>query len=551
MNDSIGHVIGVNGSQATCELSEATPHTDALTRASRIGALARIKTTSSTVFGVVSAIHVEKHAGQRSRVAVIDLIGEKPDPAEPGGRTTFLRGVSFFPNLGDPMLVSEADDFAEVYAVPSRYNVRIGTIYQDPAVPAYLMTDDLLAKHFLVVGSTGSGKSCSAALVLRAMLDAHKNAHVIMLDPHNEYASAFGDLAEVVNIDNLELPCWLLDYEESVQVLVRGGSPQEQESQAAILKEAIVAARRKYAGDGPQAQWITVDTPVPYRVGDLIRIIDNALGKLDKADTSAPYLRLKGRLESLNSDKRFSFMFSGVFVKDNLPQVVSRMLRIPVKGKPMTIVDLSGVPSEVVDVVVSLLCRMTFDFALWSDRTKTPPILLVAEEAHRYIPADEKAGFASTRGAIARIAKEGRKYGVSLGLITQRPSELSPSILSQCGTLFALRMGNEADNRFVANALPENARGMLNVLPALRRQEAVVVGEGVTAPMRIRFNDLPEEHRPRSASAVFSKAWQEDRQGQAFVEESIQRWRMQVRYTGPSSPAPEPVGGAGVKPLAI
>jgi len=215
-------------------------------------------------------------------------------------------------------------------------------------------------------------------------------------------------------------------------------------------------------------------------------------------------------------------MFSDLPVtRDRVAQVVGRLLRIPVSGKPVTIIDLSGVPSEIADVIVSLSCRVTFDFALWSEPGRMPPILLICEEAHRYVPADERVGFAETARAIARIAKEGRKYGVSLGLISQRSSELSPQALSQCGTIFVLRLGNEVDQQFVATALPEAARGMLGALPSLRTREAIVCGEGVALPMRIRFGHLPFERRPRGDSAEFSKVWRVDTAGAEFLNDGI------------------------------
>src|SRR3546814_2131134 len=162
-----------------------------------------------------------------------------------------------------------------------------------------------------------------------------------------------------------------------------------------------------------------------------------------------------------------------------MPDILARIIRVPVEGKPLTIFDLSGVPSEIVDDVVSLLCRTLFDFAIWSERDAAVPVLLICEEAHRYIPNESGHGFEPTRRIISRIAKEGRKYGLSLGLVSQRPSELSETILSQCSTLFALRMGNQKDQDFVRRALPESAEGMLGSLPALRNQQAAVVGEGV------------------------------------------------------------------------
>jgi DNA helicase HerA-like ATPase len=522
MSDMLGQVIEVSASQLTVALNPREQSVG-IDRTS-IGALVKASALGGLVIGVVNTLRTEPAGGRH--VIVVDLLGELA--SGPDGKLRFARGVSVHPIIGTPVTAATAEDADLVYGQPASFHARIGTLYRDDARPAYLVTNDLLSKHFAIVGSTGSGKSCAVTVVLRALLGAHPCAHIVLLDPHNEYTKAFGTSAEVFDADNLQLPCWLLNFEELVAALVRGGTPEDQEAQTAILKESVTQARRKFAGDGPDTGWITVDTPVPFRIGDLIRIIDQAMSKLNKVDTSAPYMRLKSRLDSLNSDRRFNFMFSMV-TKDSLAQVVGGLLRIPVNGKPLTIIDLSGVPSEIVDVVVSLLCRVIFDFALWAEHGKMPPVLLVCEEAHRYVPADPSLGFAATTRAIARISKEGRKYGVSLGLITQRPSELSPSVLTQCGTVFALRMSNELDQQFVGNSLPESSLGMLAALPSLRRQEAVVVGEGVTIPMRIRFDTLPPEHRPRSTSAPFSQVWQKDTADAGMIEEGVRRWRHQLR----------------------
>ena len=227
---------------------------------------------------------------------------------------------------------------------------------------------------------------------------------------------------------------------------------------------------------------------------------------------------------------RFEFMFTDrQVIRDTLSQIIGRLLRIPVNGKPLTVLDLSGIPSEIADAVVSLCCRLTFDFILWSEPAKRPPVLLVCEEAHRYVPASEGIGFAATTRALSRIAREGRKYGISLALITQLPSQLSPVVLSQCGTIFALRLGYHLDHRFMATALPDAARGMLAALPSMRTQEGIVFGEGVPIPMRIRFHDLPPENRPQSDSAEFSKAWQSADADADFLDASVRRWRQQSR----------------------
>jgi DNA helicase HerA-like ATPase len=212
-------------------------------------------------------------------------------------------------------------------------------------------------------------------------------------------------------------------------------------------------------------------------------------------------------------------------VRDEMTRLLSRIFRVPVEGKPVTIFDTSGVPTEILNVVVSMLCRLTFDFALWSDRAV--PILLVCEEAHRYAPTNEKLGFEPTKRAVARIALEGRKYGVSLGLVTQRPSELAANILSQCNTIFAMRITNSKDRDYLAAAMPESGSGMLEELPALRAAEAIAIGEGVPVPLRIIFDPLPEGVRPHSNTAKFSDAWDHDSVKAEFLQDVVARWRRQ------------------------
>ncbi len=525
----IGRIMSVSGAHVTASLDAGA---NGAAAELRIGDLVKMSTSESIVYGVVDRLTREAGNGAAAAATpmdtvLIDLLGEVMTAGDDAGR--FQVGVSVHPTLGSNVDKADSTDIARVYARPSDSTVPIGTVYQDRNIPAHLMIDALLGKHFAVLGTTGSGKSCTLALILRSILSAHANGHVVLLDAHAEYGKAFGDIAEVIDVASLQLPHWLLDFEEAVAVLVKGGDRAQREAQIAILRDAILQAKRLHAGDQADNGLITVDTPVPYRLGDLIKTIDDAMGKLDKPDNSIPYLRLKRRLESLNNDKRFGFMFPGRIVRDELAPILSRLLRMPVEGKPMTIIDISGVPSEVVDVVVSVFCRVIFDFALWSDRDRAQPILLVCEEAHRYIPQDESVGFESTKRAITRIAKEGRKYGVSLCLVTQRPSELSSSILSQCGTLFALRMNNDADQRFVARSLPETAAGLISALPELRVQEALVMGVGVSLPMRVHLADLHPAHQPRSESADFSVGWQFDKEGIDFVADTVQRWREQRR----------------------
>jgi len=525
----LGRVIAVSGAQVS-----GVFRNDAATRAAggvQIGTLVKMRTSESSVYGIVSALRLTDPAllgDEIEGVVEIELICEAMDD-KGGDAPVFQRGVSIYPTLGAEIYATQRDEISAIYARPQSANVRIGTLYQDHTLPAYLITDELLAKHFAVLGTTGSGKSCTVALILHRILEQNPNGRVVLLDPHDEYSQAFGDLAELIDPGNLHLPYWLLNFEETVAVMV-GGHEADREADIAILKAAILEAKRKYCALAGSDEYVTVDTPIPYRFGDLIKAIDSALGKLDKPDGTAPFLRLKSRLDALRSDRRFAFMFSGFTVADTMADVLGRILRIPVSGRPVSIIDLSGVPSEIVDAVVSVLCRMIFDFALWNVRPQAFPVLLVCEEAHRYVSSDPAVGFGPTRRSIARIAKEGRKYGVSLCLVSQRPSELDPTILSQCNTLFALRMSNERDHKFVHDALPEGSFGLLSALPSLKVQEAVVVGEGVAVPMRVCFDTLDESLRPRSGSAPFSIAWQAEDQGhEDIVAETIERWRRQIR----------------------
>jgi hypothetical protein len=477
-------------------------------------------------FGIITTLKSEGERGAEHdrRLVEIRLMGEMATDSD-----RFQRGVSSHPALDSQIHMASRDELQSIFARPDKPTMRLGTLHQASDLPAYAITDTLLGKHFAVLGTTGAGKSCSVTVILHAILESNPHGHIIMLDPHNEYAPAFGDRAELLNPGNLKLPYWLLNFEEISEVLVSKDSPERAYAESAILRSAILEARRSACGAEVNTDHITVDTPCPYRLSELVRLIKEAMGAFNKAESTAPYQHLISRIDSVTSDKRFDFMFSSFMVNDTMQHVLSRILRIPVAGKPVTIIDLSGVPSEIVDVTVSVLCRLVFEFALWSPRDRTPPILLVCEEAHRYVPRDDQDAFAPTKRSISRIAKEGRKYGLGLCLVTQRPAELSISSLSQCNTIFALRLGNEHDLTFVRHAVPDSARWLTDAMPALNTREAVVIGDGVPVPMHIRFDELAPENRPASTTPAFSVAWQHDTADTDLIAETIERWRFQMR----------------------
>ncbi|HWI84891.1 MAG TPA: helicase HerA-like domain-containing protein, partial [Sphingomonas sp.] len=323
----------------------------------------------------------------------------------------------------------------------------------------------------------------------------------------------------------LAIPYWLMNLDEHAEILLTSSGADRQTDRDVLAKCLLAARAKNRAADG--AGRLTVDSPTPYLLSDLGAILGAEMGKLDKGGIGgAPYSRIKMRIDEIKADPRYAFMFSGMLVADSMANVLDRLLRLNADGKPIAIVDLSGVPSEVTAVVVAMLSRMIFDHAVWSRGADQRPVLLVCEEAHRYIPADARA---PARAVLERIAKEGRKYGVSLGLITQRPSDLAEGVLSQCGTIVAMRLNNDRDQSFVRSAVPEGARGMIDAIPGLRNREAIIVGEGVPIPIRVAFDTLETDRQPASHDPVFTDAWSQADHDRTRLERTIKRWRAQGR----------------------
>jgi DNA helicase HerA-like ATPase len=525
----IGRVVSVDGSRAAARLETSQARAEAGLDSLQIGSLVKMRLGETTVFAMVKGLDIQEFAGSDDnaeiRIMELELVGEGIQ-APDGGPMVFRRGVSLYPTLGDGVYAVSQDDLTRVYAQPNVSSVKIGTIYQDQALPAYVSVDDLLGKHFAVLGTTGSGKSCAVATMLRAILSQHREGHVLLLDLHGEYGHAFRDFAELLGAGQVKLPYWLLNFEEMQEIVVE--KTEEQEVDKSILRDAIIHAKRVFNESDEGVGWFDSDSPVPYRLQEVLRYFETSLGKLEKPTSSAPYLRLRTRIKTLLADRRFEFMFQeGFNVADDMEEIFSSLFRVPAGGKPITILDLSEVPSDIMKVVISLLCRMTFDFAYWADGNT--PVLLVCEEAHRYAAKRNDTGFDLTRRALSRIVNEGRKYGVSLGIVSQRPSELDLGILAQCSTIFAMRMNNLNDQEFVRGTLSESGLGLTDALPALRTGEAIVVGEGISVPARVYLDFLPEDQRPLSDTAEFSKSWKQGEGKEGAVAAIVERWRRQRR----------------------
>jgi len=525
----IGRIASVTGSEVVVVFDPRHRGRDDNQLATVVkGTLVKIHTKTAWIYGLVTAVSIPLPSREDTETEIhfaeLLLLGECSLGETDQVVGPFERGISSFPAVGQGVYPTTTDDIAVVYAKKSPAAVRIGAIHQDRSMAAHISPDLLLGKHFAVLGTTGSGKSCATALILRRIIESHPNAHIVVLDPHNEYSDAFRDYAEIIDSKTLELPYWLFSFEELCAAILGDVTEDpELQEQASILLNMVVRAKIMFQGNHERSDHLTANTPVPYKMSDLLTLLDIEMGSLNQNKRVAPIVQLQSKINSLKNDSRYQFMFGGISLYDNMIKIISRIFRLPVQGKPITILDLSAVPSDILNIVVSVLCRITFDLALYSDRQL--PILLVCEEAHRYLPEDTRQGFEPTKRILARIAKEGRKYGVALGIISQRPSDLAISALSQCNTVFALRLTNQTDQNFVRAMLPDWGGGLFDFLPSLRNGEAIVVGDGISVPARVRFDQLPVEHLPHGTTAPFSKVWQQELGGQDVLEEVVHRWR--------------------------
>src|SRR6266705_92083 len=527
---SFGRVISVRGSLARVGLLAASQLAIPEVRAT-VGRFVSIRCANSTIVAMITEVSCEDLPVSDVYIASasVDLLGEILGGPE---RPNFQRGVTNYPPIGDAVDLITNQELRTVYAPSGSDQINVGTLQQDPSVIAYVDVEEMLSKHFAVLGSTGVGKSTGVSLLLNEILKARPNLRIFLLDVHNEYGRCFGDRSLVLNPRNLKLPFWLFNFEEIVDVLFAGrpGVPEELD----ILAEIIPMAKGIYTQyqnsdrvglkrADPKSVY-TVDTPVPYRLVDLISLIDERMGKLENRSSRIIYHKLISRIETVRNDPRYTFMFDNANVGgDTMAEVISHLFRLPANGRPMTIMQLAGFPVEVVDSVVSVLCRMAFDFGLWSDGVS--PLLFVCEEAHRYASADRNIGFGPTRKAVSRIAKEGRKYGVYLGLVTQRPAELDATIISQCNTLFAMRLANERDQALLRSAVSDAAANLLSFVPSLGTREVLAFGEGVALPTRLRFKEVPAHQLPRSEAAIKTVPSVAAGHDMHFVSAVLDRWR--------------------------
>jgi len=555
-NLAIGTIIEVDGSHIVAELKPG------ITELSRIfggdtypigqfGSIVKIHFGRRIIFAFVGRLRMKAEyelarglapkAASDERIIEADLFGEgewlRDTTVTPAGwELKFDRGVATYPLPQQTVYLTPKRELRFIYGHGKGPSVHLGEHVGTGGTKCYAEMNELLGKHTAILGSTGAGKSGTVAAVLHSLLERGAEAglaswkpRIVVLDPHNEYSAAFPDHQKLSTDDgSLILPYWLLNFTETV-ALVIGKTEFVATSQANIVKTALLKARVEGAiALGLDATKITVDSPVPYKLTKFIAVVE--ADKPPQASKQDSHNSILEKLDALIRDARVGFMmkeWDGA-AQDPFPSILRQLAS---DGRQPRIVDLSGVPNEVAGVSSAVIARTLFNLKVWqtADERKNDPVLLVCEEAHRYVPNRGEAQYEAAQEAVRRIAKEGRKYGLGLLLVSQRPSEVEATVLSQCNSWIILRITNDADREHVRAILPDSMAGLTKMLSGLRRQEAIFVGQAAILPSRILIRTLTAEQLPRSNDIDFDKGWQAPAMTEAQLGAIANRWRYQTK----------------------
>ena len=505
------------------------------------------------------------------------------------GGKTFERGSVLLPVPTEPAFTADEETLGKLFAEDADYQFPLGQLSLNKSIALKVNGDRFFSKHIAIVGSTGSGKSCTVARILHDVvgiatqrnynLGKQNNSHIVVFDIHDEYSAAFAlpqDQSFTLNrldIDSLCLPYWLMNSEELESMFIESNE-ENSHNQVSQFKLAVILNKERH---NATIKEMTYDTPVYFSIEEVYQYIENMnreiIGRLDGENkpklsngtlvndrkdhyfdklctfvpqstagatkaTNGPFNgefnRFVSRLETKLADKRLRFLLhpskadGKPFKTDDFEEIMKQFLGYLNKAN-VTIVDLSGIPFEVLSITVSLVSRLIFDFCFHysklrheKDALNDVPVMIVCEEAHNYIPQKDDAAYRSSRKSLERVAKEGRKYGLSLMVVSQRPSEVSETIFAQCNNFLALRLTNNADQNYVRRLFPDNSNGITDILPNLAPGECVVVGDAVLLPAVVQM-PLPNPE-PHSQSVRVHQEWKELWRDITFAD-VIHRWR--------------------------
>jgi len=581
IND-IAKVVAVGPDTIEIEVS-STEKYDELDEKLQIGSYLQISDDNeSTLIAVVQGFRIRDSVGSEESPSVPKFILS----LQPVGRLEngeFKRGGKQITIPPQKVEIAAHDLLEKIYSsVEEADRFSFGHLVQDETVAVNLHGDRFFGKHIGVVGSTGSGKSSTVAAIIQEGIKPStdqtaagilNNSHVIIFDIHGEYGSAFPN-ARVIGADQIKLPYWLMNAEELEEMFIESNE-QNSHNQVSQFRNAVIGNKQRRNPDIEPVR-VSYDSPVYFSLDGVTNYLTNlnseviskagtdngpkgkTIGLIDKredhyfdeviefVDTSAAgatkasngpfageFNRFLMRLEARRNDHRLDFLLAPrkedgeEYKTDDLGDILAQFMGYGDDESNVTIIDLSGIPFDVLSVVVSLITRLIFTFSFHFKKLHATdgvefPFLLVYEEAHNYIPQSEGAKYGSVKRAIERVAKEGRKYGISLMIVSQRPSEISETVFSQCNNFVAMRLTNPTDQRYVKRLLPDNLSAITDSLASLEQREAIIIGDSTALPSLMKVNEITD--KPRSNDVKFHKEWKKDWFEEAF-DGVIERWR--------------------------
>lgn len=546
----IGHILDVQGSVFVADIKQeeegVTPIVtlgDEDIVVGRLGSYVRVEQGAIRVIAIVSRMTEREKLPTGSQGEAAAEEDREPLAARTiqlvpigslNSQGEFERGVSAYPTTGAEVHAISREELAKMFRRFEERGYDVGSLSSNTELRAHLDPSPLFGRHCAVVGQTGAGKSWTVASLLQKAVKLMPRAHVILLDLHGEYRRAFTEQqARVINAVELEMPYWLMTYEELCDLLI-DRTEFAAHNQTAFFRETLNSLR-KAEGEKLGLPRTTVDTPVYFPL-DEVRSTIKAKNDEVVPGRAGPkqgpmfgdFDRFLMRLDSRLNDIRYDFLLQPRLrnMSDSLEKLLRDFVGLGERKTPITVIDISPVPFDVRPVVTAQIGRLAFEFNYWNPRYAEFPLLLVCEEAHAYIRRESDVQYEGARRSMERIAKEGRKYGVGITVISQRPHELSETVLSQCGTFICLRMTNPDDQEYVRKLVPEAERDLVNIFAGLRRGEAMVLGEATPLPLRLTFD--PPNPTPRSDDVDFYRQWREGPED-LDVGKIVDRWRRQTR----------------------
>jgi DNA helicase HerA-like ATPase len=542
-NTHIGNIVEINGADFVAQMisdeegfvPEVTVD-DNLVRVGQVGSYLMVRQSGLYVLVIVESMWQEiDPEGGLVRMVRVNPLGEI---TAKGG---FNRGVAHFPTTGAELHLVNASTLEMLFAKFSAADYKVGKLSSFDSIDVYLDASAFFGRHAAILGQSGSGKSWTVTSLVQSALRAMPNAHIIILDLHGEYGAKEwdpdtkppfpADKVRCINASQLEIPYWLLTYEELIELLI---DQEEEDSsvQIAFLRGAVLELKRE-ANEHLKLGHITVDSPIYFSMDALLKRFKDANEQL--ADFGKSKTALSGKFDSLlvkllsrMNDTRYDFLLKPVkrISSETLPDLMRDFVGLGEPKAKVTVIDLSSVPSDIHPTVTAQIGRLAFEFNFWNPRCREFPLFLICEEAHAYITRDSSTEHRGTRRSFERIAKAGRKYAVGLCVVSQRPHELSETVLAQCSSFICLRITNPDDQEYVRALVPDSARGILEALTSLAQGEAVATGEAV--PMPVRFKVTMPDPPPNAQSIDYAGMWSRG-PADTDVDHIVDCWRRQRR----------------------